>query len=78
MNRQAALPRSLPPRLIERASAAAYIGISVSKFDELVRDGRMPPARRIDSKKLWDVRALDAAADCLPSDGDAIEDPTWA
>lgn len=67
--RQAALPPSLPPRLVGREAAAAYVGLSASKFDMLVQDGRMPRPRRIDSRRLWDVRQLDAAADDLPVDG---------
>jgi hypothetical protein len=33
-----------------------YLGVSPGKFDELVRDGRMPPPKRIDGRKVWDVR----------------------
>jgi len=43
-----------------------YIGISPSKFDELVADGRMPGPVKIDSRKLWDIRYLDLAFDTLP------------
>ena len=32
-----------------------YVGVSPGKFDELVRDGRMPPPKRI-GRKVWDVR----------------------
>lgn len=63
------LPHSLPPRGLERVQAAAYVGLSPSKFDELVKDGRMPRAKRADGKKVWDVRALDRAFDALPDDG---------
>jgi hypothetical protein len=45
-----------------------YVGISPSKFDEMVRDGRMPGAVRIDARKVWDVRSLDLAFDALPRD----------
>ena len=47
-----------------------YIGISASKFDELVCDGRMPAPKRIDSRKLWDVHRLDLAFNSLPDDND--------
>jgi predicted DNA-binding transcriptional regulator AlpA len=43
-----------------------YVGISVSKFDELVAAGRMPPPRVIDRRKVWDIRSIDAAFDELP------------
>jgi predicted DNA-binding transcriptional regulator AlpA len=42
-----------------------YLGISAGKFDELVADGRMPRAVKIDSRKLWDIRSLDLAFDEL-------------
>jgi hypothetical protein len=42
-----------------------YIGISPSKFDELVADGRMPAPVRIDSRNVWDIRRLDLAFDTL-------------
>jgi hypothetical protein len=45
-----------------------YVGISSGKFDELVADGRMPGPRRIDSRKVWDIRSLDVAFDLLPMD----------
>jgi len=45
-----------------------YLGVSASKFDELVRDGRMPAPRRIDARKVWDVLELDEAFDALPRD----------
>jgi excisionase family DNA binding protein len=31
-----------PPRGMSRTEAAAYIGVSPSLFDEMVKDGRMP------------------------------------
>ena len=43
-----------------------FVGVSASKFDELVRDGRMPGPKRIDGRKVWDVRQLDLAFDDLP------------
>jgi hypothetical protein len=57
-----------------------YIGISTNKFDELVAAGRMPPARMIDRRKVWDIRALDAAFDELPYDsgqGAQADDDDW-
>jgi predicted DNA-binding transcriptional regulator AlpA len=62
--------RPIPRRGLSRVEAAMYIGISVSKFDELVRDGRMPGPKRIDGRKVWDVHALDLAFNSLPDDND--------
>lgn len=66
MRRYDVLPPNLPPRGLCREAAARYIGVGTSKFDELVNDGRMPPPKQIDGRKVWDVRALDAAFDTLP------------
>jgi hypothetical protein len=68
MAKQTALPDTLPPRLIGREASAAFFGISPTKFDEMVADGRAPKPKRIDGRKLWCVRALNAAADALPDD----------
>ena len=69
------LPPNLAPRGIGRVGAASYIGISPSKFDELVADGRMPPPKRIDGRKIWDVKALDKAFEALPEDGEQSANP---
>lgn len=69
MARPSALPLSLPPRGLSREASAAYIGVSVGKFDEMVADGRMPAPKRIDARKLWDRDALDLAFWALPDDG---------
>jgi hypothetical protein len=45
-----------------------YIGISATLFDRLVADGRMPGPRRIDGRKVWDIRALDLCFDRLPGE----------
>jgi hypothetical protein len=55
-----------------------YLGISAGKFDELVADGRMPRAVKIDSRKLWDIRSLDLAFDELPREDDQSEGSSWA
>lgn len=60
------LPLSLPPRGLSRIEAAAYIGISPVKFDELVKDGRMPAPKRIDGRTVWDRLKLDIAFGALP------------
>lgn len=78
MKKYAALPPMLAPRLISREAAAAYLSIGTTKFDEMVRDRRMPAPKRIDGRKLWDLRQLDEAADNLPTDGHDEADETWA
>ncbi len=64
--RRAALPAGLAPRYLSRTEAAAYLGVSVETFDEEVRSGQWPPARRRGAKGsrvTWDRVLLDAFAD---------------
>ncbi len=76
MTRSTALSavRPVPRRGLSRKEAAMYIGVSASKFDQLVHDGRMPGPKRIDGRKLWDLHALDLAFDDLPVDGNSWDD----
>jgi len=69
-------PKALiQPRGLSRVDAAIYIGISPATFDQLVKDGRMPPPKRINSRTVWDVRRLDEAFEALPSDDYEDRDP---
>lgn len=63
------MPPTLAPRGLQREAAAGYVGISSSKFDEMVHDGRMPRPKVIDRRKVWDRNALDRAFEALPDDG---------
>ncbi|MDA1325569.1 MAG: hypothetical protein O3C34_12560 [Proteobacteria bacterium] len=56
------------PRGLRREHAAAYVGVGSTKFDDMVKDGRMPKPRRVDGCVLWDRLQLDAAFDDLPGD----------
>jgi hypothetical protein len=67
------LPPTLAPRGLQREVAAGYVGISASKFDEMVQAGRMPGPKLIDRRKVWDRLALDDAFDALPCDADENE-----
>lgn len=66
--RYGALPPNLPPIGLSREAAAAYIGVGATKFDEMVRDGRMPKPKIVDSRKVWSRAALDAAFAALPDE----------
>jgi predicted DNA-binding transcriptional regulator AlpA len=66
--------RPVPRRGLSRIEAAMYLGISPSKFDELVRGGRMPKPKRIDTRKVWDLYQLDLAFDELPDEGNSWDD----
>jgi predicted DNA-binding transcriptional regulator AlpA len=54
---------------LSRTEAAEYIGVSTSLFDELVADGRMPPAKQINSRKVWMRPRLEKAFAELPDVG---------
>lgn len=60
--------RPIPRRGLSREEAAMYVGVSATKFDAMVDDGRMPKPKRADGRKLWDIRKLDVAFDALPDE----------
>jgi len=64
--------RVLPPptaRLLSHPEAAAYAWVSPATFDRMTGEGLMPGPKNVYGRVLWDVRALDAAIDCMPGDG---------
>jgi excisionase family DNA binding protein len=65
----------LPPAAICREEAAAYVGVSPSKFDEMVKDGRMPRPKKIDTRRVWIVQRLAVALNALPDDGEPDSNP---
>lgn len=79
MNRRAEiLPPSLPPRGLSRGEAAAYLGVSASLFDAMVKDGRMPPPKRINSRCIWDRTKIDRAFEAIPGDDALQDDDSWS
>jgi predicted DNA-binding transcriptional regulator AlpA len=69
---------SLFRRGLSREQAANYIGIGPTKFDKMVKDGRMPRPKRVDGRVVWDLRKLDAAFDALEDDDpDKPETNPW-
>jgi predicted DNA-binding transcriptional regulator AlpA len=73
MGRLSALPPTLPPRLINREAAAAYVNVSPNTFDQMVERGLMPRPRILfGRRRAWDIRELDIATDALPHDGDEL------
>ena len=63
---------------LAESEAAAAVGVSASKFRQLVSDRRMPKPRRIDGRLIYDVDELRAAFKSMPHDGDVGEVDTWA
>lgn len=73
------LPASLAPRGLSREEAAAYIGVSASLFDRMVKEGKMPNPKRYGARVIWDRFQLDAAFAALPTDGpNAADDDIWS
>jgi predicted DNA-binding transcriptional regulator AlpA len=78
------LPLNLPPRGLSRTEAAAYIGVSPTLFDEMVRDGRMPRPKQVNARTVWDRKRVDIAFDALeeqiagPGGGDAVPNILFA
>ena len=66
-----------PRRGLRRVEAAIYIGVSPTKFGEMVADGRMPKPKRIDGSTVWDQRQLDLAFEGLPDDGGGEAKGAW-
>lgn len=66
------LDGSLTPRGLSRVQAAYYVGVSTSLFDQMVADGRMPPPREINSRRVYDRHQVDAAFDELPGGADSV------
>lgn len=60
------LPFGVASRGFSRTEAAAYIGVSPSLFDEMVKDARMPSPKQINTRTVWDRLKLDIAFDALP------------
>lgn len=65
----------LAPRGLSRADAAVYVGVSPSLFDLLIKDGRMPEPKRINSRTVWDRYELDAAFEALSDEEHAATNP---
>lgn len=59
---------SFPPRLLSVSAAAAYLGLSATTLR-----GLPIPRRMHNSRRLYDIRDLDAYADALPYEGDSDE-----
>jgi predicted DNA-binding transcriptional regulator AlpA len=63
--------RGIVPRGFRRTEAAAYISVSPSLFDDMVKDGRMPSPRLINTRTVWDRLEIDDAFEALPRKEDA-------
>lgn len=69
--RSAPSDQGILPRLLSRAEAAVYCGLSCQGFSAWVKNGRLPGP--IAGTARWDLRAIDAALDSLSGIADRDE-----
>jgi predicted DNA-binding transcriptional regulator AlpA len=41
-----------PPRGLSRQEAARYVGVGITKFDQMVADRRMPKPKKVDGRVI--------------------------
>ena len=66
--------RPIVRRGFSRLEAAAYVGISPSKFDELRKANRLAPAKTLDGRLIFTVERLDEFLDALPDENQTDND----
>lgn len=71
--RASVLPAAVLPIGLSREQVAELIGVSSTKFDQMVADGRMPKPKRIDGRRVWDSRKVILAFEALDGDGEAAD-----
>ena len=67
----------LVPRGLRRSDAAAYVGVSPTKFDDWVSRRVMPAPKRIDGVVIWDRHTLVEAFAELPDGTTNTDDDVW-
>jgi hypothetical protein len=76
--RQSVLPNLPVVFGLPEAEAAVAVGVSPTKFRELVTNGAMPAARVVGGKLVYDVDELRLAFKSHPHQGGDGEVDTWA
>ena len=61
-------PYAYPPRVLDLAAAARYLGLTPPAFSALVRVGQLPSARQLGVTAVWDRMTLDAAFEAASAD----------
>jgi hypothetical protein len=54
---------------LSRPEASAFVGVGVGLFDQMVKDGRMPPPRQVNTRLIWSRVELEKAFVDLPYAG---------
>lgn len=65
---------SYPPRGMDRIAAARYVGVGVTKFDEMVEAREMPKPKLVGRRRIWDRIELDMCFTDLPSGGERVNE----
>ncbi len=55
---------------LSRDEAAEYVGVGTTLFDQMVKDGRMPAPKLINSRKVWMRPKIEKAFADLPEEGE--------
>ena len=66
---------SYAPRGLRRESAANWVGLSPTKFDELVKEGLFHKGKKVRGCRVWDRYLLDIEFENLPDDDASPETP---
>lgn len=78
MTRRADIAAQLPYRLgLRQAEAAAFVGVSTTKYVEMERRGLMPPPRDLGGIPIYDAEEIAAAFRALPHYGERTLDTQW-
>ncbi len=71
-----ALSANYIPLGLNHEEAAQHIGVGKTLFNEMVADGRMPPPKCINSRRVWSRISIEHAFSELPEDGaDSTSNP---
>lgn len=62
---------------LSRVEASRFVGVSTTKFDQLVKEKLMPEPKRLGRRKVWDRRGLQRAFEQIPGGGDFLSDNPW-
>tara|TARA_B100000700_G_scaffold325153_1_gene433149 strand:- start:5335 stop:5661 length:327 start_codon:yes stop_codon:yes gene_type:complete len=63
---------TIEKRGLNRKEAAAYIGLSETKFAELVRRDMMPQPKAVGRRRIYDRREIDEAFDNFPTESQMV------
>ena len=77
MSRFDNLPPGIIPFAVSRDTGAALLGISGGTFDKLVRAGKLPEPREVESRILWDAKEIEAAWRAMPKRGQPSTSNEW-